>query len=132
MNDNTQVFFHQMFPTEAHQYRGLLQLLLHFQWIWIGVVSHNEDNMEVFIDKVLAMFTRSGVCIDFIARFPVTTPSVAQMMSSAFQTVSTIMRSTANVVLVYGEIQTTMTLRILNQIAEFEGIAESPRLKSGL
>ncbi|XP_066486762.1 vomeronasal type-2 receptor 26-like [Tiliqua scincoides] len=129
MNDNTQVFFHQMVPAEAHQHRGILQLLLHFAWTWIGVVSHNEDNMEVFIDNVLAVFTRRGICFDFITRFPATSSSIPKMVSEGFQTINTIQRSTANVALVYGEIQTIMILRMLNHVAEFEGIAAKTKGK---
>ncbi|XP_053225677.1 vomeronasal type-2 receptor 26-like [Podarcis raffonei] len=46
-------FLHRMFPDVAHQYNGILQLLLHFSWMWIGVVTLSDDNGERFLHHFL-------------------------------------------------------------------------------
>nr|XP_028566595.1 vomeronasal type-2 receptor 26-like [Podarcis muralis] len=76
MNNETQaVFFHRMFPNGAFQYKGILHLLLHFSWTWIGVVSQDDDNTESFIENILPLLSQGGICFDFIEKFPKLTSS---------------------------------------------------------
>ncbi|XP_033024200.1 vomeronasal type-2 receptor 26-like [Lacerta agilis] len=125
MNKQSQgVFFHQMFPNGDHQYRGIIQLLLHFKWTWIGVVSQDGENTEGFIENVLPIFSQSGICFDFIETFPKLTSSsgVMDMVEEGFHSVSVLMGSTTNVVVVHGEIQTMMALKMVPQVLNFEHI----------
>nr|XP_034992781.1 vomeronasal type-2 receptor 26-like [Zootoca vivipara] len=125
MNKKSQgVFFHQMFPNGEHQYRGIIQLMLHFQWTWIGVVSQDGENTEGFIDNVLPMFSQSGICFDFIETLPKLTSSsgVTDMVKEGFHTINVVMGSTTNTVVVHGEIQTMMVLKMVPQIVKFEHI----------
>ncbi|XP_063158715.1 vomeronasal type-2 receptor 26-like [Candoia aspera] len=47
MNTKTQApVYQQMFPNVEHQYKGILRLLLHFRWTWIGVLYSNNDYGE--------------------------------------------------------------------------------------
>ncbi|XP_033025868.1 vomeronasal type-2 receptor 26-like [Lacerta agilis] len=118
------VFFHQMFPNGDHQYRGIIQLLLHFQWTWIGVVSQDSENSEGFIENALPMFSQSGICFDFIETFPKLTSSsgVTDMVEEGFNAISVIMGSTTNVVVVHGEIHSMMALKMVPQVLYFEHI----------
>ncbi|XP_048372758.1 vomeronasal type-2 receptor 26-like [Sphaerodactylus townsendi] len=46
MNDETHFFsFYRMVSSEAFQYVGIVQLLLHFQWKWVGFIS-SESFLE--------------------------------------------------------------------------------------
>ncbi|XP_053216170.1 vomeronasal type-2 receptor 26-like [Podarcis raffonei] len=125
MNKQSQgVFFHQMFPNGDHQYRGIIKLLLHFQWTWIGVVSEADENTEGFIENVLPLFSQSGICFDFIETLPKLTSSsgVTDMVGEGFHGVSVIMGSTTNVVVVHGEIQTMVVMKMMPQVVKFEHI----------
>ncbi|XP_053117352.1 vomeronasal type-2 receptor 26-like [Hemicordylus capensis] len=124
-------FFHQMFPNEAHQYTGILHLLLHFAWTWIGMISQSEDNTEKFIENVVSMFSQHHICFDFLERFPKQTFSshITEMVQDGFKTMDVVMGSTANVVLVYGEIQSMMTLRIMYNFAAFEDLPMMAKAK---
>nr|XP_034953535.1 vomeronasal type-2 receptor 26-like [Zootoca vivipara] len=112
--------FHRMFPDVAHQYNGILQLLLHFNWMWIGVVTLSDDNGERFVQNVLPMFARRGICCDYTETFPKLTFSSEsmEMVEEGSKTISVIMRSTANVVVVIGEIQSMMVLIVMPTLAE--------------
>nr|XP_028560557.1 vomeronasal type-2 receptor 26-like [Podarcis muralis] len=125
MNEKTQAFFfHRMFPNGTHHFMGILHLLLHFRWMWIGVVSQDEENTEKFVEKVLPIFSERGICFDFIERFPKLKFSneFEDAVREGFESFIVAMRSTANVVVVHGEIQDMITLRIIPQAAEFEEI----------
>ncbi|XP_063158707.1 vomeronasal type-2 receptor 26-like [Candoia aspera] len=59
MNDIEQrVFLHQIFPDIDQQYKGILQLLLYFQWMWIGVVLIQDESGERFAENELPMFAQ--------------------------------------------------------------------------
>lgn len=111
-----------MFPNEAHQYRGILQLLLHFTWTWIGLLSMNDDNGEKFVKIVLSKFSQHGICVDFIGRFPTMNfyTDFTDMMEEGLKLYRITMTRTANVMVLYGEIQTMTFLTMLLQFSEME------------
>ncbi|XP_062993104.1 vomeronasal type-2 receptor 26-like [Elgaria multicarinata webbii] len=130
-NDIQTDFFHWMFPDGANQYDGILHLLLHFKWTWIGVVSQDNDNSEKFIQNVLPTFSQRGICFDFIERFPQIASSgeVAAMVEEGFKTSLIVLASSANIVIVHGEVYTMTTMRILPKVAESEDISLSMNAK---
>ncbi|XP_053215876.1 vomeronasal type-2 receptor 26-like [Podarcis raffonei] len=106
MNDKTPgLSFYQMVPQEALQYEGILSLLLHFGWTWIGVIVMDNDNGERFVQTVLPVFSQKGVCFAFIERIP-TLSFVTEFMDIIEDGVKindNMMGSKANVVVIYGE-----------------------------
>lgn len=88
------------------------------------MIFQSEDNIERFTEKLIGMFSQHGICLDFIERFPKQTTSsdFSQMIQEGSQTLSVVVGSSANVILIYGEIQTTMILRAMAQYSVYEGI----------
>lgn len=115
-----------MFPNVNRQYRGILQLLLHFQWRWIGVLYDNDDNGERFVQNVVPMFSQKGICFDFIERFPIITfvDNIDKMVTEGFQTYRVVTESTANVSVIYGDIKTMVFIRMFPTILKYENITE--------
>ncbi|XP_062813155.1 vomeronasal type-2 receptor 116-like [Anolis carolinensis] len=117
-NKKEAVFFHQMFPSGSHQYIGILNLILHFQWKWIGVMYFDTEMGQQFVHKVLPMFMQKGICFDFIRA------AIQMNFFSEFETMSNeligtsylIGKSTVNAVILHGEIQSILTLRIWIEI----------------
>nr|XP_008113655.1 PREDICTED: vomeronasal type-2 receptor 26-like [Anolis carolinensis] len=68
---NEAAFFHWMFPNGNKQYLGLLQLLLHFSWIWIGVIYDEVESLEKFVMELLPLFSQNGICTDIIEKIPI-------------------------------------------------------------
>ncbi|XP_034957602.2 vomeronasal type-2 receptor 26-like [Zootoca vivipara] len=124
-------FLCYMFPNGAHQYVGILRLLLHFTWTWTGVLSLSDDNGERFVQNVLPVFAERGICFDFIERFPKVTFSgeFIETVEESSELCHIIVGSTANVVIVNGEIHSIMALRVLPNIAEIEGVPVQARAK---
>uniref|UniRef100_A0A8C6VK57 G-protein coupled receptors family 3 profile domain-containing protein n=1 Tax=Naja naja TaxID=35670 RepID=A0A8C6VK57_NAJNA len=58
-----------MVPKEHHQYIGIIQLLHHFRWTWIGVFSVDNNNGENFLQKMQPLLSQNGICSAFIERF---------------------------------------------------------------
>ncbi|XP_062993112.1 vomeronasal type-2 receptor 26-like [Elgaria multicarinata webbii] len=125
MDNQTQgAFFHQMFPNVNLQYDGILQLLLHFRWTWIGVIYLNDDNGERFVQNVLPIFSGQGICFDFIERFPQLSFSddAEEMVEQGSELFSVIVNATATVLVVHGEIQDMIILRMVLHFSEHEEI----------
>ncbi|KAK9397355.1 type-2 vomeronasal receptor [Crotalus adamanteus] len=69
MNVKTQLpFFYRMNPSETNQYMGLIQLLLFFQWKWIGIVSPDDDKGEKFMQTMLPLLSQNAICAAIIER----------------------------------------------------------------
>ncbi|XP_066486764.1 vomeronasal type-2 receptor 26-like [Tiliqua scincoides] len=116
LNHETEaVFNHRMFPKSDHQYKGLLKLLLHFRWTWIGVIYVNIDSGEWFVQNVLPTFSQEGICFAFIDVMPKESFSsdAYEMFHLWLGIYEAIYRSTATVVLLYGEIQSIVFFRML-------------------
>ncbi|XP_078234882.1 vomeronasal type-2 receptor 26-like [Pogona vitticeps] len=58
--------FYQMVPNEYYQAKGITQLLLHFCWIWVGVIAKDNENGERFVRMLLAHFSLHSICVAFI------------------------------------------------------------------
>ncbi|KAM6449108.1 vomeronasal type-2 receptor 26-like [Liasis olivaceus] len=125
MNDKSQgVFLHQLFPNLDHHNKGILQLLLYFQWTWIGVIYVIDDTGESFVENVLPIFAQESICFDFVETFPQISFSseINPIALEGLKTISIVMGKTANVVVVHGEIQSIMVLRMMLQFSEFHEI----------
>ncbi|KAG6539407.1 type-2 vomeronasal receptor [Crotalus adamanteus] len=125
MNRKTQaVFQHQLFPDVQRQYNGILQLLLHFQWTWIGVVYDNDNNGERFIQDALPIFSQRGICFDYIEKFPVITSvsDIDKMVTEGLNLYGVVIGSIANVSIIYGEIETMIFVRLFPIILKYEDV----------
>ncbi|XP_054831664.1 vomeronasal type-2 receptor 26-like [Eublepharis macularius] len=121
-NKSPSVFFQWMFPNRDHHYMGILQLLLHFRWTWIGVIYLHVQSAEEFVHNVLPIFSQKGICFDFIEQFPkiASSNNIVDVMGKGMDLYNIAMRSTANVLVVHGEIQSMMILRMLLHLSKFE------------
>uniref|UniRef100_A0A670ZL14 G-protein coupled receptors family 3 profile domain-containing protein n=1 Tax=Pseudonaja textilis TaxID=8673 RepID=A0A670ZL14_PSETE len=50
---------------EFAQYEGLVQLLLHFQWNWVGLLAPEDDNGEHFVSSLVPMLKEKEICLAF-------------------------------------------------------------------
>ncbi|XP_077171547.1 vomeronasal type-2 receptor 26-like [Paroedura picta] len=125
------IFFHWMFPNGAHQYYGILQLLLYFKWTWIGVIYLDVDIDKTFVSHVLPMFSQNGICFNFIETVHKVKVSddFAEYVNEEIQLYHTVLSSNATVIVLHGEIQTTMWLRRMLRYAEFEELPMKTRGK---
>ncbi|XP_058038589.1 vomeronasal type-2 receptor 26-like [Ahaetulla prasina] len=60
MNDKTPgLSFYQMVPPEELQHKGILSLLLHFNWTWIGIFIMDNDQGEKFVETMIPLFSKN-------------------------------------------------------------------------
>ncbi|XP_034264099.2 vomeronasal type-2 receptor 26-like [Pantherophis guttatus] len=116
-----------MFPQGIHQYNGILHLLLHFRWTWIGVLYLDDDNGERFVQNVLPSFSQSDICFDFIQRLPKQgfSNAIETLVEDGIKTYKIISRNTSNVLVIHGELQTMSVLILLLGMPEYLGMDKS-------
>ncbi|XP_070584045.1 vomeronasal type-2 receptor 26-like [Erythrolamprus reginae] len=116
MNDDIAALFVKwMFPAEVHQFNGILHLLLHFGWTWVGKVCFVEEDKERFIQNSLSIFTERGICFDFIESIPqiMYGNEVGEMVEQADKLYKVIMKSTVIAVILNAEITGLVALRLM-------------------
>ncbi|XP_060110908.1 vomeronasal type-2 receptor 26-like [Heteronotia binoei] len=57
--------FYRMFPKEALQYEGIVHLLLHFRWRWVGLITLDDERGDRFLQTLEPMLSRNGICTAF-------------------------------------------------------------------
>uniref|UniRef100_A0A8D2KRM2 G-protein coupled receptors family 3 profile domain-containing protein n=1 Tax=Varanus komodoensis TaxID=61221 RepID=A0A8D2KRM2_VARKO len=114
-------FLYQMVPNEAHQYLGVVRLLQHFGWTWIGLVAVDDDRGNRFLQTMVPMLSQHGICYEFIVRIPKWS-YIEEMIALGMKDRSNfeiLFDCKANVFFVYGEPPSFQVLRMLFFIAPF-------------
>ncbi|XP_039220526.1 vomeronasal type-2 receptor 26-like [Crotalus tigris] len=101
-----------MVPKEDHQYIGIIQLLLHFGWTWIGVFSF-ENKGECFLKNLQPLLSHNGICLAFTQKIPqhIYLEDLSELFNSVSIISDKLVNQKTNVFLVYGESFTIAWLR---------------------
>ncbi|XP_061447539.1 vomeronasal type-2 receptor 26-like [Rhineura floridana] len=66
LSDKTQFpSVYRMIPSETPQYLGIVQLLQHFGWTWIGLIISDGDSGEVLLRTLTPWLLRNNICFAF-------------------------------------------------------------------
>ncbi|XP_077169512.1 vomeronasal type-2 receptor 26-like [Paroedura picta] len=57
--------FYRLVPNEDHQYMGIVRLLLHFRWTWVGLLAVNDESGELFIKAMESLLSQNAICLAF-------------------------------------------------------------------
>ncbi|XP_043932305.1 vomeronasal type-2 receptor 1-like [Protopterus annectens] len=88
--------FLRTIPSDSMYSLGLVRLLLHFEWTWIGIIASADDYGQAGSQKLKTEITAAGSCVAFLETVPKTNlkAKVSQIMGQ-IQTLS------VNVIVVY-------------------------------
>ncbi|KAG8140315.1 hypothetical protein E2320_003006, partial [Naja naja] len=66
MNSKTDIpFYYHMVPGQDFYFRGILQLLVHFRWTWVGILVKGDGGAK-FQQLICSWFSLHGICIAFL------------------------------------------------------------------
>ncbi|XP_060094478.1 vomeronasal type-2 receptor 26-like [Heteronotia binoei] len=106
-------FFYRTVPKEEQHYPGIVRLLVHFGWTWIGLIASDTETGEQFLRVFPPLASRSGVCVAFSQTFP----TVQLFLKDALFLSSDAFRlwREVNVFVSYGETQVSVNIFIRMQ-----------------
>ncbi|XP_052025199.1 vomeronasal type-2 receptor 116-like isoform X1 [Apodemus sylvaticus] len=93
---------YQMSPMHKSITLGIVSLMVHFRWSWVGLILPDDHKGNVILSEFRENMERKGVCIAFVKMFPVT-------WTSTFNKLWENMDET-NVIIIYGDIDSLIGL----------------------
>ncbi|XP_039201787.1 vomeronasal type-2 receptor 26-like [Crotalus tigris] len=130
MNEKSpELTFYQMVPPDPLQYAGIVSLLLHFRWTWIGILIMDDDQSEKFVQTVIPVFSKRGICYAFIEKIGKFSDidGLYHMLQKGVKIYDQVMGSKANAFVIYGESFTMIFLRWLQYIPSIEKTRTRPK-----
>ncbi|XP_062993126.1 vomeronasal type-2 receptor 26-like [Elgaria multicarinata webbii] len=108
-----------MVPNEALQYQGIIHLLQHFQWKWVGLITMEDEGGEHFLRTVEPMLSQNGICSEFTERLETNWHffDLGEVINRTLTHLTIFMPKKANAVLMYGENTTIMWLASIILVA---------------
>ncbi|XP_060549586.1 vomeronasal type-2 receptor 26-like [Pantherophis guttatus] len=123
MNEKTLLAsLYQMIPNEILQYSGIVHLLIHFRWTWVGLFAVDDDNGERFFQTLVPMLSSNSICAAFIKRTPKWTyvADILDLFLDDLDKFPSLMESKANVFVVYGAPPSMLNLSWYLHMAVFD------------
>uniref|UniRef100_G3W2D0 G-protein coupled receptors family 3 profile domain-containing protein n=2 Tax=Sarcophilus harrisii TaxID=9305 RepID=G3W2D0_SARHA len=109
LSDKTQFpSLYQMAPRDSSMPRGIVQLLVHFKWTWVGLVITDDLRGEEFLRAMTGEMAKCDVCAAFTEKVPV---SERRHEESEMNFMSRIMESPSRIVVIHGDTDSLMILR---------------------
>ncbi|XP_062993155.1 vomeronasal type-2 receptor 26-like [Elgaria multicarinata webbii] len=101
-----------MVPNEALQNQGIVELLQHFGWKWVGLITTDNEAGERFLQTMESMFSQNGICSEFTERLHANWQffDVADILNVALSHLPIFMETKATAVVIYGESTTILGL----------------------
>ena len=114
-----------MVPTEDHQYMGIIWLLQHFQWIWVGMFVADNESGEHFVQMMETLFSQNGICSAFVQGIPLqpnlddTNETITKVILKIFEPLT---NEKAIACIIYGDSVTMAWLRTIVFLIDPENI----------
>ncbi|XP_044514890.1 vomeronasal type-2 receptor 26-like [Gracilinanus agilis] len=99
---------YQMAPKDSSLPKGVVRLIVHFQWNWIGLVATDDMRGEQFLWKMRAEMVKNGVCVSFTEKIPFTERRHTESQEAFMPRIFT---SSTKVIVIHGDTDSLMILR---------------------
>ncbi|XP_047387762.1 vomeronasal type-2 receptor 116-like [Sciurus carolinensis] len=91
---------YQMAPKDTSLALGMVSLMVHFSWNWVGLVTSEDEKGIQFLSDLRGEMGRNGVCAAFVEMIPV---GAMSYFPKAWLNHHQFMTSSANVIIIYGD-----------------------------
>ncbi|XP_028640503.1 vomeronasal type-2 receptor 116-like isoform X2 [Grammomys surdaster] len=98
-------YVYQVATKDTHLSHAMASLMLHFRWTWIGVVISYDVQGIQFLSDLREEMQRHGICLAFVNMIP-ETMQIYKTKAKIYD--KQIMASSAKVVIIYGEMNSTL------------------------
>ncbi|XP_063159191.1 vomeronasal type-2 receptor 26-like [Candoia aspera] len=116
-----------MVPNETQQFIGIIHLLRHFGWVWIGLFVVDDNSGENFLQLMEVFFAQNQICSAFTRRIPnqVHFFTDDEMTLLAWQIYLPLVEIKVNTLILYGETLTMMFFITLMSMANPDYLTNS-------
>ncbi|XP_054832476.1 vomeronasal type-2 receptor 26-like [Eublepharis macularius] len=105
-------FFYQLASKQESYFMGITKMLLHFRWMWVGLLAPDNVRGERFLKTLSPVIIRSGICI----AFTVIIPELKHNMR--FRTLYFLKQRKCNVFVLHGDSFSIFAVGMLFKLAE--------------
>ncbi|XP_033026222.1 vomeronasal type-2 receptor 26-like [Lacerta agilis] len=97
--------FYCMVPNSALQYTGIIRLLKHFGWTWVGLFADDGNSGESFLYDIEILLRQNGICAAFTERIPKEphSDSIDEMYETYLRLYAPFTDNTVSTFIMYGE-----------------------------
>ncbi|XP_077186795.1 vomeronasal type-2 receptor 26-like isoform X2 [Paroedura picta] len=114
-------FFHETAPKEEARYLGIVTLLLHFRWTWVGLIAQENDNGDVCRRTLTALMLRSGVCVAFSETIAERGVHLATWSRERVGRMKSVLsQDQVNVFVFYGDVPSMLLLELYIELIEYQ------------
>ncbi|XP_042329829.1 vomeronasal type-2 receptor 26-like [Sceloporus undulatus] len=117
---------YRMIPNERAQYVGIVKLLKHFGWTWIGLIVSDDDSGEALLRTLVPWLLQSSICFAFKEIIPIVKKywvehgeGIVQLNNKFSRIHFTLSSTDTNVILIHGDSQSMEGLRMILVFSEF-------------
>ncbi|CAO2589926.1 Vomeronasal type-2 receptor 116 [Lemmus lemmus] len=100
-------FLYQMAPEDTSLPLAMASLILHFSWNWVGLTISDNDQGTQFLSYLRTEMEKNILCFAFVNIIPL---NMHLYMSRAEVYYNQILTSSTNVVIIYGDIDSTLSV----------------------
>ncbi|XP_063158934.1 vomeronasal type-2 receptor 26-like [Candoia aspera] len=114
--------FYRIVPNEAHQSLGIIHVLRHFGWTWVGLFIVEDESGTLFLQGLQSLFSKNGICTAFIERTPkqAHTNHYEETLQTAEKYNLHVTQGTSRVFIVYGETTSFIWLTLMIEAVSSE------------
>uniref|UniRef100_A0A8C6W6Y0 Vomeronasal type-2 receptor 116-like n=1 Tax=Nannospalax galili TaxID=1026970 RepID=A0A8C6W6Y0_NANGA len=98
-------YLYQMEPKDTYLASAMVSLMAHFSWNWVGLVVSDDEQGVQFLSDFRGQMKENRVCLAFVNMIPL---RMQLYMTRAHIYYEQIMTSSANVVVIYGNVNSTL------------------------
>uniref|UniRef100_A0A6P8SI69 Vomeronasal type-2 receptor 26-like n=1 Tax=Geotrypetes seraphini TaxID=260995 RepID=A0A6P8SI69_GEOSA len=91
-------YFYRTVPTELHLCAGILRLLKHFDWTWVGIIASDDENSKMAVQILKEGIEKVGGCTEFVKTFTPSSSILHQNMGNISKIIQT---SSTKVIILY-------------------------------
>ncbi|XP_032092208.1 vomeronasal type-2 receptor 26-like [Thamnophis elegans] len=114
-------YFFSMVPNDNVQYEGIIHLLKHFGWNWIGLLASEDENGEAFLQSIQPKLFQNDICIawkQLIPAFKGGESTEGAITSHISNIQDTMIVKKIDVFLAFGTTQSMEALQIMLYLSE--------------
>uniref|UniRef100_F7CUW1 G-protein coupled receptors family 3 profile domain-containing protein n=1 Tax=Monodelphis domestica TaxID=13616 RepID=F7CUW1_MONDO len=99
---------YQLAQRDSSLHRGMVQLIVQFEWVWVGLVTTDDMRGEEFLWNLRGDMIKHDICLAYTEKIPV---SERRYTESQDMFMTRIVQSSVRVIIIYGDTDSLMILR---------------------